>query len=103
MIGPAQSAERVWPKRGSEAKGRSFVGFAERGCSCVEASERKRNEREKEFSVWKTVGFSRRAGFSKRANVREAACTSSLPFWGSGRGGLHVKSAIDSYEEVILP
>ena len=24
-------------------------------------------------------------------------------FLGSGRGGLHVESAIDSYEEVILP
>ena len=24
-------------------------------------------------------------------------------FLGSGRGGLHIESAIDSYEEVILP
>ena len=56
----------------------------------------------KRFSVWKQ-SLSRRARVSKQANEREAACTSSLPFWGSGRGGLHVESAIDSYEEVILP
>ena len=37
--GPAQSAERVWPKRGSEAKGRSFGGF-ENGEEPVARSER---------------------------------------------------------------
>ena len=30
-IGPAQSAEGVWPGEGGRAKGRSFVGFAEGG------------------------------------------------------------------------
>ena len=50
-IGPAQSAEGVWPKRGSEAKGRSFVGFAERGVLVCRRSERKRNERERVLCV----------------------------------------------------
>ena len=46
-------------------------------CSCVEACERERNEGfVKRFGVWKQ-SLSRRAGFSKRANVREAACTSN--------------------------
>ena len=49
--GPAQSAERLWPKIGSEAKGRSFVGFAERGVLVCRRNERQRNEREKEFLV----------------------------------------------------
>ena len=39
-IGPAQSAERVWLKRGSDAKGRGFVGFAERGGLVCRRSER---------------------------------------------------------------
>ena len=37
--GPAQSAEREWPKRGSKTKGRSFVGFV-KGRSEWLASER---------------------------------------------------------------
>ena len=52
--------------------------------------------------------------FWKRANEGGTVLdlpgeTQNLParrvclFGGSGRGGLHVESAIDSYEEVILP
>ena len=65
-----------------------------------------------EFSVWKTVGFSRRArGFEasepRRHSVGSAGRDAEperaeSAFLGSERGGLHVESAIDSYEEVIL-
>ena len=45
MIGPVQSAGRVWPKRGGGAKGRSFVGFRrEKACSCVEGANERANE-----------------------------------------------------------
>ena len=44
--GPAQSAERVWPKRGSEAKGRSLSASLREACSCVEGA----NERETKAS-----------------------------------------------------
>ena len=40
-IGPAQSAEGEWLGEGGGAKGRSFVGFAERGV-LVFRSERKK-------------------------------------------------------------
>ena len=76
----------------------------------VEASERKRNCGEKWFSACKQ-SLSKRARVSKRANG--GGTVWNLPgdaepehaesaFLGSGRGGLHVESAIDSYEEVIL-
>ena len=53
--GPAQSAERVWPKRGSDVKEEEFVGFAERG-GLVSRSGQTREETkasEKGLSVWK--------------------------------------------------
>ena len=45
-ISPAQSAERVWLKRGSDAKGQSFwlASLREAG-SCVEASKREKKRR----------------------------------------------------------
>ena len=41
-IGPAQSAERVWPKRGSETKGRSLSASLREACS----GSKRANERE---------------------------------------------------------
>ena len=122
-------------------KGRSLSASLREACSCVEgANEREKKASKKRLSLWKTVGFSRRARggfeaserrlrkkvqcvetvtleaplvFSKRAN--EGGTVLDLPedalnlparrvcILGSKRGGLHVESAIDSYEEVILP
>ena len=48
--GPAQSAERVWPKRGSETEGRSFVGF-EKGEERVVRSERMKENCKREKRV----------------------------------------------------
>ena len=75
------------------------------------------SERTKASKKGSVCGNSRSRGtlvFSKRAN--EGGTVLDLPgqtlnlqahrvclFGGSGRGGLHVESAIDSYEEVILP
>ena len=75
------------------------------------ASKRANEGFVKRFSVW-IQSLTRRARVFKASERRrhsvgsarrdaEPACTSSLPFWGSGRGGLHVESAIDSYGEVI--
>ena len=103
--GPAQSAERVWPKRGSETEGRSLSASKRGRREWLAASERR--PRKKGFSLGKQ-SLSRRARVSKRANeggtvldlpgatlnlsvpslhllaVREAACMSSLPFWAVG-------------------
>ena len=49
-IGPAQSAERVWLKRGSDVKGEEFVGFAERG-GLGSRSERTRQKLEERKRV----------------------------------------------------
>ena len=68
-IGPAQSAERVWPKKGSEGKGRSLSASLREACSGG------RNERTKEKLERKGVQFRKQSGFrgvlgeaSKRAN-----------------------------------
>uniref|UniRef100_A0A8C4Q210 Aldehyde dehydrogenase domain-containing protein n=1 Tax=Eptatretus burgeri TaxID=7764 RepID=A0A8C4Q210_EPTBU len=66
-IGPAQSAERVWPKRGSEAKGRSLSTSQREACSCVEGAY-ERETREKRSSR-----FGKRSGFSRRARGLEAS------------------------------
>ena len=39
--GPAQSAERVWPKRGSDAKGRSLSASPREADSFVEGANEK--------------------------------------------------------------
>ena len=59
--GPAQSAERVWPKRGSKTEGEEFVGFAERGVLVCRRSERERNE-----------GFVKKVEFVENSRVFEA-------------------------------
>ena len=68
-ISPAQSAVRVWPRGGSDAKGRSQSALPSEGVLVGRSEQkRKRNEGEKEYCVWKTVGFLRRArsGFEAR-------------------------------------
>ena len=78
----------------------------------VEASERKRNCGEKGSVFVETVALEACSGF-RSERTKEGQCVESAgrdaesesaesAFLGSGRGGLHVESAIDSYEEVIL-
>ena len=81
-------AERVWPKRGGEAEGRRLSASRREACSCVEASERERNEGfVKRLSLWKTVGFSRRArgGFeaSEQRLRKKVQCVETVALEGT--------------------
>jgi len=104
--GPAESAGRVWPKRGSETEGRSLSALKRGRSEWLRASERRPRKR-KRVQFVETVGLEARSGFEaserrrdsvesagrdaepERAEsaflaVGEAACTSSLPFWAVG-------------------
>ena len=75
--GPAQLAERVWPRRGSETDGEEFVGFAERGV-LVFRSERKRNWRERVQCVANSRGFEACSGWHRSERAEGYTSYSNL-------------------------
>ena len=76
--GPAQSAERVWPKRGSEAKGRSLSASLREGArvSKERTREKRRLRKKVEFvensrvrGVLRVASKRANEGFVKRFSV----------------------------------